>query len=160
MHAPLPPPVPTADWLVVIARCEATVFRSVAPGTVPQIIRPQPAGTKPGARPARDFLPGPKSTVPLPAFFEPLAGVLHGARRILIFGRVADAGSEADPFIRWLRGHRPEVAQRIVGSMWLDTDQCGEAGWLAQARDFYRRAVVPAREEVVSPPMGVRSGAL
>ena len=149
-----------ADWLVVITRCEASVFRSVAPGTAPQIIRPQQSDRKPGAQPARDALNGHEHTLPLPAFFEPLAGVLHGARRILIFGRVTDTGSEADPFMRWLRGYRPLVAQRIVGSMWIEPHQCGHAGWLAQARDFYRRAVVPAPEESASSSVISRSRAV
>lgn len=127
----------SGEWLVVIDRHDASVFRSVAPGAVPQVIRSHhPANG--GPPPVMTFLNGPLDPA-LPDFFEPLAGVLNGARRILIFGRETTLGGETERFIRWLRGSRPAVAERIVGAVPVEPHEHTEAGLVAKARDFYQR---------------------
>lgn len=125
------------EWLVVIDRFEASVFRSLAAGAMPQLICSRPPDTERGARaPAMKRPNAGDASIP-PGFFEPLVGVLHCARRILIIGREATMGGEAERFVAWLRGYRPAVAQRIVGSIAVEPHEFTEAGLVAKARDFY-----------------------
>lgn len=126
-----------ARWLVVIDRHEARIYRSAAPGAVPQLIRPymseesfcQAYSSKGFSR--NEGMPDPGS------FFEPVAGVLNGAGKILIFGGGTGASSEMNRFTDWLKRHRPELAKRIAGSLVVDVPHSTEDQLLAKARDFY-----------------------
>jgi hypothetical protein len=141
----------TGDWLVVIDRLEASVFRSLTRGAMPQLIRsngryaetvsgPSPGTSQDVHEPSR-----------LPGFFEPLAGVLHGARRILIFGRATTLGDEANAFILWLRGHAPEIAGRVVASVLVEPHQCSEDALLDRARAIYERAATGSYDATDQP---------
>lgn len=128
------------DWLVVIARAEASVYRSVATNAAPQLIRVSRPERGTGRRPETGtYLNGRDHSGP-PGFFEPLAGVLHGARRILIFGQAATlVGDCASPFIAWLRRSHPDIAARVVASVPVEPQPGGDAGLLDRARAFYQR---------------------
>ena len=128
---------PEAKWLVIIDHREARIYRSVAPGAVPQQIRPhvpeelfRPAAH--GEEVARGHeKPDPKG------FFEPVAGVLNGAGQILIFGTGTGHSSEMDQFVLWLNATRPAVAGRVIGSLVVDEHDLSEAQLLAKAREIF-----------------------
>lgn len=125
------------EWLVVIDRFEASVFRSLNAGAVPQLIRSHPAAAEAGGHPPSPDHQNAGGPSTPPGFFEPLAGVLHCARRVVIIGRETTLGGEAERFVRWLFGYRPAVAQRIVGSIAVEPHEFTEAGLVAKARAFY-----------------------
>lgn len=127
------------EWLVVIDRFEASVFRSLSADAMPQLIRSRPSDGEVGARRAAGKRGGAGGETVSPGFFEPLVGVLHCARRILIMGRETTLGGEAERFVGWLRGYRPAVAERIVGSIAVEPHEFTEAGLVAKARDFYAK---------------------
>jgi len=126
--------LPELQWLVVIDHHEALIYRSIQSGSVPQQIRSQ-------VKSANHGLEKPDSN----SYFEPVAGVLNGAGTILIFGNDTGAANEMDRFIAWVEQHRPTLAQRIVGSLVINTYHLTEAQILAQARDFFlQHALSPA----------------
>jgi hypothetical protein len=126
-----------AQWLVVVDHREARIYRSAEPGAVPQLIRPH--GREEFFRQAphaKDFTRG-QEKPEANSFFEPVAGVLNGAGKILVFGNGTGTGSEMDQFTMWLKQHRPELAKRVVGAVVVDGHHLTEAQLLAKARDFY-----------------------
>jgi hypothetical protein len=136
---PAPPNVTKADpnWLVVIDHREARIYRSAEPGSVPQQIRPHvPEDYFRHAHNSKDFSRGQEKPDPN-SFFEPVAGVLNGAGRILIFGSGTGTSSEMEQFLAWLQESRPELAKRVIGSVVIDEHHMTEAQLLAKAREFY-----------------------
>lgn len=126
-----------AQWLVVIDHREARIYRSAEAGAVPQQIRPHaPEDFFRHAPNSKDFSRGQEKPDPS-SFFEPVAGVLNGAGKILIFGSGTGTSSEMDQFLMWLKQHRPELAKRIVGTEVIDEHHLTEAQLLAKARGFY-----------------------
>lgn len=144
MHTMPSPSTEPGDWLVVIERLEASVFRSLESDAVPQVIRSQLSRDEPRVGSAAQTHQDRDERPPLPGFFEPLAGVLHGAQRILIFGRSVSAGDATGPFTAWLRGGHPEIARRIITSVQLDAQEQSDAEVLAKARTIYELAAVAA----------------
>lgn len=126
-----------AQWVVVIDHREARIYRSAEAGAVPQQIRP-PAPENFFRHPphSQDFSRGQEKPDPS-SFFEPVAGVLNGAGKILIFGGGTGTSSEMDQFVMWLKQRRPELAQRIVGTEVIDEHHLTEPQLLAKARRFY-----------------------
>ncbi len=130
-------PEEAANWLVIIDHREARIYRSAAPGAVAQQIRPRV--------PENYFRQAPRSNDPSrppekndPAgYFEPVAAVLNGAGRILVFGSGTGRSSEMEQFTAWLTTHRPQLAKRIVASIIVDEHHHTEAQLLAKARAFY-----------------------
>jgi hypothetical protein len=129
-----------AHWLVVIDHHEARIYRSAEPGAVPQQIRPHaPEDFFRHAPNSKEFSRGQEKPEPN-SFFEPVAGVLNGAGKILIFGTGTGTSSEMDQFTAWLKQHRPELAKRVVGAVVVDEHHLTEAQLLAKAREFYSNA--------------------
>lgn len=126
-----------ANWLLIIDHREARIYRSAAPGAVAQQIRPRaPEIAGRNGRATKEPGRGREKADPN-GLFEPVAAVLNGAGRILIFGSGSGRSSEMEQFTAWLLQHRPEVAQRIIGSMVFKEDYLTEAQLLARARDFF-----------------------
>ncbi len=129
-----------AQWLVVIDHREARIYRSAEPGSVAQQIRSHSADESARHAPnSQDFSRGQEKPDPS-GFFEPVAGVLNGAGKILIFGSGTGASCEMDQLVAWLKRHRPALAERIVGTMVVDEHHLTEAQLLAKAREFYANA--------------------
>jgi len=127
-------------WLLVIDHREARIYRSVAPGALAQVIRPHlPEDFFRHTPNSKEISRGKEKPDPN-SFFEPVAGVLNGAGKILIFGSGTGTSSEMDQFVVWLKQHRPEVAKRIVGTEVVDEHHLTEAELLAKAREFYATA--------------------
>jgi hypothetical protein len=124
-------------WLLVIDHREARIYRSTAPGAFAQLIRPHAAEDLfhhgPNAKPSSRGQEKPRPS----RYFEPVAGVLNGAGKILVFGSGTGTSIEMDLFVAWLGQHRPELAKRIVGTVVVDEHHLTEAELLAQAREFY-----------------------
>jgi hypothetical protein len=136
---PTPPATKGSEtrWLVVIDHREARIYRSVAPGAVPQQIRPHaPDDFFRHAHNSKDFSRGQEKPDPN-SFFEPVAAVLNGAGIVLIFGSGTGTSSEMDQFVAWVHLHRPELAKRIIGSQVVDEHHLTEDQLLAKARDFF-----------------------
>ena len=136
-----PPPAANGHgpphWLLVIDHHEARIYRSAAPGAFAQQIRPHVAEDFSRHAPhSKEFSRGQEKPEPN-SFFEPVAGILNGAGKILIFGNGTGTSSEMDQFTAWLALHRPELAQRIVGTEVIDEHHLTEDQLLAKARDFY-----------------------
>jgi hypothetical protein len=124
-------------WLVVIDHREARIYRSAEPGSVPQQIRPHvPEETVRHMHHPKDLARAQEKLAPA-SFFEPVAGVLNGAGKILIFGTGTGSSSEMEQFVAWLKETRPALAQRIVGVEVVDESHLTEAQLLAKARAFY-----------------------
>ena len=139
-----PPETKSAEvpWLVVIDHREARIFRSAEPDAVAQQIRSHAGEEFSRHAPNfQDFWRGQEKPDPS-GFFEPLAGVLNGAGKILIFGNGTGTSSEMDQFVAWLKLHRPALAERIVGTMVVDEHHLTEAQLLAKAREFYANVPV------------------
>jgi hypothetical protein len=131
-----------AQWLVVIDHQEARIYRSATVGSIPQQIRPHVAEDFfRHAHNSKDFSRGKEKPDPN-SFFEPVAGVLAGAGRILIFG--TGTSGEMDRFTAWLKQHRPLLAKRVIGSVVIDEHHLTEAQLLAKARAFYAHPRVSA----------------
>lgn len=125
------------QWLVVIDHREARIYRSLEAGAVPQQIRPHaPEDFFRHAPHSKEFARGQEKPEPN-GFFEPVAGVLNGAGKILLFGSGTGTSSEMDQFSTWMQQHRPELAQRVVGAVVVDEHHTTEAQLLAQAREFF-----------------------
>ena len=125
------------QWLVVIDHHEARIFRSAAPGAVPQLVRPHvPEDYFRHAHNSMGFSRGQEKPDPN-SFFEPVAAMLNGAGKILIFGTGTGMSSEMDQFVAWLNLHHPIVAKRIVGSLVIDEHHLTEDQLLAKAREFF-----------------------
>jgi len=71
------------------------------------------------------------------SFFEPVAAMLNGAGKILIFGTGTGMSSEMDQFVAWLNLHHPIVAKRIIGSLVIDEHHLTEGQLLAKARELF-----------------------
>lgn len=131
-----------ANWLVCIDHRECRIYRSTAPGAKPQLIRPHaPEDFFRHAPNSQQISRGKEKPDPN-SYFEPVAGVLQGARRILIFGSGTGTASEMDQFAAWLKKHHPALAQRIVGTTVVDEHHLTEPQLLAQARDFFAQHVM------------------
>ena len=130
------PKVKETQWLVVIDHHEARIFRSVAHGAVPQLVRPHvPEDYFRHAHNSMGFSRGQEKPDPN-SFFAPVAAMLNGAGKILIFGTGTGTSSEMDQFVAWLKHHHPIVAQRIIGSLVIDEHHLTEDQLLAKAREF------------------------
>ena len=129
-----------AHWLVVIDHREARIYRSAEPGALAQQIRPHaPEDFFRHAPNSKDFSRGQEKPDPN-SFFEPVAGVLNGAGKILIFGTGTGTSSEMDQFVAWLKQHRPELAKRIIGAEVVDEHHLTEGQLLAKAREIFAKA--------------------
>jgi len=135
--APSDPKVMETQWLVVIDHHEARIFRSAAHGAVPQLVRPHvPEDYFRHAHNSMGFSRGQEKPDPN-SFFEPVAAMLNGAGKILIFGTGTGMSSEMDQFVAWLNLHHPIVAKRIIGSLVIDEHHLTEGQLLAKAREFF-----------------------
>jgi len=135
------PKAEEANWLLVIDRQEARIYRSLAAGAVPQRIHPHAS-----AVPARTATPAKSADRPVEnpnrsSFYEPVAGVLKGANKFLVFGSGTGTSSEMDQFLVWLKRHQPAVAQRKVAAVVVDENHRSEAQLLAQARELFAASV-------------------
>jgi hypothetical protein len=125
------------DWLLVIDHHEARIYRSAAPGAVPQQVRPHvPEDFFRHAHNSRDFTRGQEKPDPN-SFFEPVVAMLNGAGTILVFGTGTGMSSEMDQFIDWAKINHPELSRRIVGSVVIDEHHMTEDEVLAKARAFH-----------------------
>lgn len=126
-----------ANWLLIIDHREARIYRSAAPGAVAQQIRPRvsEAAFRSAASSPEAARRAEKNTAN--AFFEPVAAVLSGAGKILVFGSGAGKNGEMEQFTLWLAQHRPEIAKRVVAAVVVDEDHLSEAQLLAKARAFF-----------------------
>ena len=125
------------NWLVVINHREARIYRSTLPGSVPQLIRPHaPEDFFRHAQNSQQISRGKEKPEPN-SYFEPVAGVLFGAKQVLIFGSGTGASNEMDQFMNWTKKHHLALARRIVGGVVVDEDHLTEAQLLAQAREFF-----------------------
>jgi hypothetical protein len=131
------PKVKEMPWLVVIDHHEARIFRSAAPGAVPQLVRPHvPEDYFRHAHNSMGFSRGQEKPDPN-SFFEPVAAMLNDAGKILIFGTGTGMSSEMDQFVAWLNLHHPIVAKRIIGTLVIDEHHLTEDQLLAKAREFF-----------------------
>lgn len=128
-----------AHWLVVINHHEARIYRSAATGATAQQIRPHaPEDFFRHAPHSKDFSRGQEKPDPN-SFFAPVAAVLQGAEKILLFGGGTGTGSEMDQFVLWLRRHHAALALRIIGTETIDEHHLTEPQMLAKAREFYAK---------------------
>jgi len=131
------PNVKETQWLVVIDHHEARIFRSATHGTVPQLVRPHvPEDYFRHAHNSMGFSRGQEKPEPN-SFFEPVAAMLNGAGKILVFGTGTGMSSEMDQFVAWLNLHHPIVAKRIIGALVIDEHHLTEDQLLAKAREFF-----------------------
>jgi hypothetical protein len=126
--------------LVVIDHHVARVFHSQMQGSIPEQILPhEPDDYFRHVHNSKDFARGQEKPDPN-SFFEPVAGALKGADKILIFGTGKGSGSEMDQFVAWLRQHHHDLAARIVGTMVVDESHLTQDQLLAKARECYSKA--------------------
>lgn len=126
-----------AHLLLVIDHHEARVFRTGFKGTIPEQILPHdPDRHFRHAHNSQDFSRG-KEKPDQNSFFTPVADALHSGGKILIFGAGKGEASEMDQFVAWARIHRPETAQRIIGTMSIDEQHLLPNQLLVKAREFY-----------------------
>ena len=126
-----------AHWLVVIDHQRARLYRSEMSGSVPKQVLPyEPTEYFRHAHHSRDFSRG--KEVPDPnTFFEPVAKELLTGGQILIFGTGTGESSEMEQFTGWLKEHRPEISNRVIGAVTVDEHHLTEGQLLKQAREFY-----------------------
>jgi len=128
---------PEAHCLLVLNHHEISLYRSLEPGAVPQLIRPAAPEVSLQHTPhAKDYSRG-QEKPDADSFFALVVPALPGAGPILLFGSGTGGGSEMDQFVAWLDRHHPALAKRIVGTQVVDQHHLTEAQLLAQARDFF-----------------------
>ena len=130
---------PEAYWLLVINHREARIFRPELNGSAPERILPHEPEVDLGREPhSKDFARRQEKT-DSSGFFGPIAKSLEAAQRILVFGGGTGMASEMDQFVAWLKTHRPQLAQRIVGTLVVDEHHLSDAQLLAKAREYYAK---------------------
>jgi hypothetical protein len=131
-----------APWLLVISHHEARLYRSTAPGAIAQLFRPHlPADFFRPAPGVKNFSRGREKPEPS-SLFEPVAAVLRGAGRILIFGGGTGVGGAMEQFVAWANACRPELAGRIIGAVSAYESNLSEEQLLAKARAYHAGALV------------------
>jgi hypothetical protein len=132
-------------WLVVIDHHEARIFHAEIVGAVPQRVLPHGGGEHfRHAQDSKTTSRGQEKPDPN-TFFGPVAKALQPSGPILVFGSGTGTSSEMEQFATWARAHRPDVAQRIIGSITVDEHHLSEGQLLEKAREFY--AARPVTDE-------------
>ena len=126
-----------ANWLLIIDHREARIYRTAEPGAMAQQIRPRAPDAASRSAPGSPEAARRTEKNTANAFFEPVAAVLNGAGKILVFGSGTGKSSEMEQFTLWLAQHRPEIAKRVVASVVVDENHLSEAQLLAKARAFF-----------------------
>jgi len=123
--------------LVVIDHQEARIFKSEAPGTVPQTVVPHdPHGFGKHVHNVHDTSKGQHHPVPK-SFFEDISKSLIGAQQILIFGSGSGGGSAMNELMNFLHENEKALFESVVGAVSVDEGHMTEAELLAKAREFY-----------------------
>jgi hypothetical protein len=124
--------------LVVIDHRQARVYRTELRGSVPERITPyDPNGLL--ARHLHEvekYATG-KRRAERKSYYEAVAGALHGAAAILIFGAATGASSAMAQLVADLRRFHPDLAARVVGTVTVDEHHLTDDQLLAKARAFY-----------------------
>jgi hypothetical protein len=124
-------------WLLVIDHHEARIFHAEIVGAVPQRVLPYGAGEFfRHAKDSKATSRGQEKPDPN-TFFEPVVKALQPSGPILVFGTGTGTGSEMEQFSAWAKAHRPDVAQRIIGSVVVNESHLSEGQLLEKAREFY-----------------------
>ena len=127
---------PEGSWLLVLNHHAISLYRSLEPGAVPQIIRPAAPEVSLQHTPhAKDFSRG-QEKPDANSYYSLVAPALKGTAKILLFGSGTGGGSAMDQFVTWLDLHHPDLMKRIVGTHIIDQHHLSEAQLLAQAREF------------------------
>jgi len=135
-------------WLLVIDHHEARILHAELVGAVPQRILPHGTGEYfRHQKDSKDTSRGQEKPDPN-TFFGPVVQALQSSGPILVFGTGTGTGSEMEQFSTWARAHRPDVAQRIIGSVVVDEHHLTEGQLLEKAREFYAALPVPDESSV------------
>jgi hypothetical protein len=125
--------------LVVIDHREARVYQAELRGTVPVKILPlDPHGYGRNLHYVQDDSNGQRKPE-RKSFYEAVAKTLQGAAEILIFGSGTGAASAMEQLMAYVRKELPALAERVVGTVTLDTQHATEDQLLAKAREFYEK---------------------
>ena len=126
-----------AHLLVVIDHQEARVYRTEVHGAVPLRIVPfDPHGYGKHLHSAHEWTDG-KRQPERKSFYEAVAKTLRGAEQVLLFGSGTGRSSAMEQLLSDLRGHHPDVAEKVIGSVVVDAHHTTEDQLLAKAREFY-----------------------
>ena len=121
--------------LVVIDHRKARIYRGELHGSVPEILTPDdPLGLHRHLRYVED---DGQRKPELKPFYEAVARTLSGAEKILIFGSSTGASSAMNYLLSELKEHRPDLAERVVGTIVVNEQHMTEDQLLAEARAFY-----------------------
>ena len=123
--------------LVVIDHQEAKVYRTEVHGAVPVRIVPfDPHGFGKHLHSAHEWTDG-KRQPERKSFYEAVAKTLRGAEQVLLFGSGTGRSSAMEMLLADLKAHHSDVAEKIIGSVVVDTHHTTDDQLLAKARDFY-----------------------
>jgi len=123
--------------LVVIDHKEAKIYRTEMKGTVPELVTPNdPDGHDRHVHSAHNYRDQ-NGTLNHDAYFSDVAKRLAGAEKIVVFGSGTGSSSTMDLFASWLKEHRKDVSEKVMGLVIIDQGHMTESQLLARARDFY-----------------------
>ncbi|MCW3096546.1 MAG: hypothetical protein JWL77_2164 [Chthonomonadaceae bacterium] len=124
--------------LVVITEKESRVFRCVDKDSVPQRIHPyDPHEMLVRLRHEE----GPDRAAHAPQsidYYKAIAQTLIGAEEVLLMGHGTGAGQAMAYVVDYLKKHRPDLAQKIVGTLVVDVEALTDDQILEQARTFFQ----------------------
>ena len=123
--------------LVVIDHQEAKVYRTEVQGAVPARIVPyDPHGYGRHLHSAHEWTDG-KTPPERKSFYDAVAKTLRGAEQIVVFGCGTGKSSAMEQLLADLKTHHADVAEKVVGSVVVDSHHTTENQLLAKAREFY-----------------------
>jgi hypothetical protein len=123
--------------LVVIDHHEAKIYRNEVHGATPETIAPyDPHGYGKNLHSAHDWTDG-KRLPERKSFYEAIARTLQGADQILLFGSGTGRSSAMDMLVEDLQAYHKNLANKIIGTVVIDSHHTTEDQLLAKARKFY-----------------------
>ncbi|MBC8107162.1 MAG: hypothetical protein H7Z14_11275 [Anaerolineae bacterium] len=129
------PSMQATHLLVVIDHREARIYSAEFYRSVPQrIVSYDPFGFGRSLHYNQDHSNGQRKRN---SFYEAVAKTLYGAEKILLFGAGTGASSAMEQLVLNLKQHHHDLAERVVGSILVDTHHLTDNQILSKAREMF-----------------------
>lgn len=130
-------PTSGTHLLVVIDHREARIYSAELHGSVPQRIAPYDSFGFGRSLHYNQVNSNGQRKPEQKSFYEAVAKTLHGAEKILLFGAGTGASSAMEQLVLNLKQHHHDLAERVVGSIVVDTHHLTDNQILAKARELF-----------------------
>ncbi len=131
------PGITGPHFVVLINHLETKIYRTEMKGTVPDVVKPEDnLGHHRHVHSAHDY----SDHIEKPnheAYFEAITKGLNDAEKILLLGSGQGSSNTMDLYTVWLRGHHPNVSEKVFATEVVDESHLTENQLLAKARIIY-----------------------